>query len=85
MSVLTVEHKSLSFAWHLPAFLKRFFAAKETQGRLYAELKDLPDHLLLDIGIDPRNVPQSLDEAIARQDLVHGSVVAAQYRAAAKS
>ncbi len=85
MSILTFEHKPLPFAWHVPAFLKRLFAAKGAQEHLYTELKDLPDHLLLDIGIDPRNVPQSLDEAIARQDLAHGGVVSAQHRAVARS
>ena len=85
MSILAFEHKSLPFSWHLPEFLNRLFAAKVEQGRLYTEMKDLPDYLLLDIGIDPRNIPQSLDEAIARQDFAHGGVVSAHHRTIAKS
>lgn len=83
MSVLAVEHKSLSPDWHLPAFLKRLFAARVAQGRLHANLKDLPDYLLLDIGVDPRQVPMGLDEAIARPDLAHGGVVTTGFRTAA--
>lgn len=85
MSAITVKHTPLHFDWHLPAFLTRLFSAARVQERLYTELKDLPDHLLIDIGIDPRSVPLSLNEAIARPDLAHGGVVTAHGRVAAKS
>ena len=85
MSALTFEHKPFGLDWHTPAFLKRLFATNKAQGRHHVELKDLPDYLLLDIGIDPRSAPLSLEEAVARPDLAHGGVVSANLRTAARS
>lgn len=85
MSVLTFEHKPFGLDWQAPAFLRRLFATEKTPGRRHVELNDLPDHLLLDIGIDPRSAPLSLEEAVARPDLAHGGVVSANLRTAAKS
>ena len=85
MSALTFENKPFAFDWQVPAALKRLFAAKGKQGRLHTQLKDLPDHLLLDIGIDPRSAPISVHEAIARPDFAHGGVVRANLRTAAMS
>jgi hypothetical protein len=85
MSALTFEHKPFALDWRLPALLKRAFAARLAPGSLYTALKILPDHLLLDIGLDPRSAPVSLEEAIARPDFAHGSVVLAKGRIAAKS
>ncbi len=85
MSALTFERKPFATDWHLPVLLKRAFAARFAQGRQYSELKELPDHLLLDIGIDPRCAPVSLQEAIARPDYAHGGVVLAHARTVARS
>ncbi len=85
MSVIAIHRVSPSIAERVLALLQRLIETEGAQGRLYKDLRNLPDHLLLDIGIDPRGAPLSLDEAIARPDLAHGGVVAAKHRAAAKS
>ena len=85
MSVIAIHRTSPSIVERVQALLQRLSKTEGTQSRLYKDLKNLPDHLLLDIGIDPRRTPLSLDEAIARPDVAHGGLVAAQHRSAAKS
>ena len=85
MSVIAIHRASPSIVERVQALFQRLIETEGAQGRLYTGVKNLPDHLLLDIGIDPRSTPLSLDEAIARPDLAHGGVVGAQHRAAAKS
>ncbi len=85
MSVIAINRISPSIVERAHAVLQRLFPAEETTGRLYKDVKDLPDHLLLDIGIDPRHTPLSLHEVIARPDLVHGGVVTSGFRTVAKS
>jgi hypothetical protein len=50
-----------------------------------SNLKDLPDHILLDIGVDPRAVPTLLSEELARPDVFYQSLTAAVARNTAKS
>ena len=45
----------------------------------------LPDHLLLDIGVDPRDVPFNVAGEIARPDLAHSGPATATFRTIAKS
>jgi hypothetical protein len=45
----------------------------------------LPEYLLLDIGVDPREVPVSVDEAGARPDLLWQEAAAMTHRMVAKS
>ena len=85
MSVIAIHSASPSIVERVQALLQRLIKTEGAQGRFYKDLKNLPDRLLLDIGIDPRSTPLSLDEAIARPDLAHGGVVGAQHRTAAKS
>jgi uncharacterized protein YjiS (DUF1127 family) len=72
--------------WWLP--VRRAFAAAERQTgrrRLPRELASLPDHLLLDIGVDPRCVPHPAGEIIARPDLTRTGLVPPVWRSTAKS
>jgi uncharacterized protein YjiS (DUF1127 family) len=83
MSAITLHPASPSIS--LRVLFHRRFAERGSQGRLYNSLKDLPDHLLLDIGVDPRNVPTSTEGEIARPDLVHRGLGAMGFRTAARS
>jgi hypothetical protein len=58
---------------------------KASQVRDYDELKALPDHLLLDIGVDPRDVPFNVAGEISRPDLAHSGPGTAAFRTIAKS
>ena len=53
MSVLTFEITSQSIISRLPELLRQLWVTKASQVCNYNELKALPDHLLLDIGVDP--------------------------------
>jgi uncharacterized protein YjiS (DUF1127 family) len=85
MSAITFNPASSATGISPRALFHRLFAAQYPQGRLYRNLKDLPDHLLLDIGVDPRDVPARAEGVIARPDLVYLGVNAAGLRTAAKS
>ncbi|MGB8816404.1 MAG: hypothetical protein WCC66_00610 [Rhizobiaceae bacterium] len=85
MSIIAINCASPSIFERAHTLLQRFLPTVDTQGIHASELKNLPDHLLLDIGIDPRNVPCSLDQVIARPDLAHDGVVRAAARTIAKS
>ena len=85
MSVLTFEITSPSIISRLPALLRRLWVTNASQVRRYNELKALPDRLLLDIGVDPRNVPFNVATEIARPDLVHSGPATAAFRTIAKS
>jgi hypothetical protein len=83
MSAITLHLASPVFS--LSALFPRRFTGSSSQGRLYRSLKDLPDHLLLDIGVDPRDVPVSAEGGIARSDLVYSGPAAMAFRTVAKS
>ena len=85
MSIAATRPVSHSLAESLHALLSPLFVGKKSQGRLYRGLKDLPDYLLLDIGVDPRDVPVRVEGEIARPDLLHGGLVTRMFRTAAKS
>jgi uncharacterized protein YjiS (DUF1127 family) len=85
MSIIAIPHASPSITERVQTLLQRLFARESAQGRLYKDLRNLPDHLLLDIGIDPRDVPNRTDGVIARPDLAHGGVVTMAFRTVAKS
>ncbi len=85
MSALTFERKPFATDGHLQVLVKSILSASVAQARQYTQLKELPDHLLLDIGVDPRSAPVSLQEAIARPDYAHGGVVLAHARTVARS
>ena len=85
MSITATRPASQSLAESLHALLSPLFAAKSAQGRLYRGLKDLPDYLLLDIGVDPRDVPVRAEEAGAWPDLLLGGLTARVFRTVAKS
>ena len=53
----------------LGRWLFNSIADKAMQIRRERELTSLPDHMLLDIGIDPRSVPNPAGEMLARPDL----------------
>jgi uncharacterized protein YjiS (DUF1127 family) len=85
MSIIAIHHASPSIAERLHTLLQRLFPAETAQGRLYKDLRNLPDHLLLDIGIDPRDVPKNAGAMIDRPDLAQSGFAAAELRTAAKS
>jgi uncharacterized protein YjiS (DUF1127 family) len=85
MSAITLHPASSSIIVSLRALFHRRFAEGGSQGRLCRNLKDLPDHLLLDIGVDPRDVPVSAEGEIARPDFVYSGPGAMGFRTAAKS
>lgn len=61
MSVLTFEITTPSITSRLPELLRNLWATNTAQVRNYNDLKALPDRLLLDIGVDPRNVPCNVE------------------------
>jgi hypothetical protein len=85
MSAIAFNTASPAIGPSLRALFHRLFSAGGPQGRLYKNLKDLPDHLLLDIGVDPRDVPVSGEGGIARPDLAYLGLGAMEFRTAAKS
>lgn len=85
MSITAARPVSHSLAERLQALLSPLFAGKGPQGRLYRSLKDLPDYLLLDIGVDPRDVPVRAEEAGVGPDLLYSRMTGCQYRTTAKS
>jgi uncharacterized protein YjiS (DUF1127 family) len=85
MSAITLRPASPSISRSLRALFHRRFAGSRSQGRLYRSLKDLPDHLLLDIGVDPRDVPARGEGEIAQPELVYAGQGAMRIRMAAKS
>ena len=69
----------------LRALLAPLFARKSLQGRLHGDLRDLPDYLLLDIAVDPRDVPVRAEEAGAQAEVFCSELTARLARTAAKS
>ena len=60
MSVLTFEISSPSIVSRIAEYVQQLLHTQSAQLRNYDELKTLPDHLLLDIGVDPRDVPSNI-------------------------
>ncbi len=85
MSITATSPVPHSLAGSLHALLSPLFAGKSPQGRLYRELRDLPDHLLLDIGVDPRDVLVRAEEAGARAEVLWREAGAVTFRTTAKS
>ncbi len=85
MSVLTFEFASPSLISRLPELLRRLWETNTSPVRNFHNLKTLPDHLLLDIGVDPRDVPFNVVGEIARPDLAHSGPATATFRTIAKS
>lgn len=82
------EYKASGFEERWWALLRRLLAASEQNSRrwrLPREVVSLPDHILLDIGIDPRCVPNPAAEEISRPDLAFNGLVPPRYRSTAKS
>ncbi len=65
--------------------LAHAFTRKVDQGRQYGDLRDLPDYLLLDIGVDPRDVKNGRLELIDRPDMLHHGSTTFEFRTTAKS
>ena len=63
--------------------IRHLFTAPDRQDHLPRELSTLSDHLLLDIGVDPREVPNRAAESISRPDL--GYLVPSLRRSTARS
>ena len=85
MSITAARPVPFSLAGRAHALLLQLFAGKHAQGRLYRDLRDLPDYLLLDIGVDPRDVPVRAGEVGARPDLLWHDATVMSFRKAAKS
>jgi hypothetical protein len=88
MSDYVSDFRTTAFADRLWLVVERLFAGinkRAGRPRLPRELASLPDHLLVDIGIDPRRVPNPAGEIIARPDLTRNGLVAPIWRSTAKS
>lgn len=88
MSDFVSDYRTTAFAGRWWLFVDRLLAAiekKTGQRRLPKELASLPDHLLIDIGVDPRWVPNPAGELIARPDLSHSGLATPVWRSASKS
>jgi len=82
------DFRTTAFADRWWLLVGRLFAGngkKARHRRLPRELASLPDHLLLDIGVDPRNVPNPAGEIISRPDLARDGLVPPIWRSTAKS
>lgn len=74
------------FGEHVRTWFRRLVSVQPgTGGRWSREVIALPDRMLLDIGIDPRSVPNPLADAISRPDLAPHGLVTPPYRSAARS
>jgi hypothetical protein len=80
MSVTATRPISFSITERAHALFSQLVAGKSAQGRLYRSLRDLPDYLLLDIGVDPRGVPGVAHEGSARPDLLWEEATAMTHR-----
>ena len=85
MSIAAFAPASPSLIERAHALLALLFASHPSKGRRHRSLKNLPDHLLLDIGIDPRNVPTNTEQEIARPDMAHRGLTGLVFRTVAKS
>ncbi len=85
MSITAAGTVSHSLAESLHSLFSPLFAGKKSQGRLYRDLKDLPDYLLLDIGVDPRDVPVRAEEGSARPEVLWREAAAVRFRTEARS
>jgi len=88
MSDYASDFRTTTFADRLGLLVERLFAGVEKKAghpRLPRELSSLPDHLLVDIGVDPRWVPNQAGEIISRPDLTRDGLVVPIWRATAKS
>ncbi len=85
MSITATSPVSHAFADRLHLLLSPLFAGKGPQGRLYRGLNDLPDYLLLDIGVDPRDVPVRGDGTGARAEVLRRESTATSARTSAKT
>jgi hypothetical protein len=85
MSITAARPVSFSITERAHALFSQLFAGKSAQGRLYRDLKDMPDRLLLDIGVDPRDVPGVAHEGRTRPDLLWEGAATITFRTAAKS
>jgi hypothetical protein len=82
------DFRTTTFADHWWLRVRRLFAErskKASHNRLPRELNSLPDHVLLDIGVDPRCVPNPAGEMISRPDLARNGLVSPVWRSTAKS
>jgi hypothetical protein len=82
------EFTTTAFADKLWLLAERLFDGREKKAahpRLPRELASLPDHLLIDVGIDPRWVLSRDGEIISRPDLTRDGRVMPIWRSTAKS
>ena len=85
MSIIAFAPVSPPITERLHALIQEVVTGISAFGRSYKKLHYLPDHLLLDIGLDPRDVPQVVDALIARPDLAYSGLAARIFRTVAKS
>jgi hypothetical protein len=75
MSITFAASTPSSILLRLHTLFDHLSRAVAPQGRLYGNLRDLPDHLLVDIGVDPRRVPTRLEDDLSRPDVFYQSLV----------
>ncbi len=85
MSVTSTRPISFVISECFSVFRERLFPGGNTTDRFCEVLKDLPDHLLLDIGVDPRDVPNRNSQEILHHNLLHGGRATTAFRTVAKS
>jgi hypothetical protein len=88
MSDFVADFRTTTFVdrwWLFAARLLAVIENKPGHPRLPRELSSMSDHLLIDIGVDPRWVPNPAGEIIARPDLAHSGLATPVWRSTAKS
>jgi hypothetical protein len=85
MSILTISPAQPTLSERLQLLLQRFFAGKRGAIRPNMNLADLSDDLLLDIGAEPRDVPNRTDEMRVVPYRSYGGLAAAAVLNSARS
>lgn len=85
MSVSTFDPLSLPSVSGLRILFKRLFSHFATRDRSKDSLRALTDHMLLDIGVDPRGVRCQTVERIERTDAFDSDLTALHFRITSKS
>lgn len=85
MSALVTHSATFNTLHHVQEFIARLLHLPSKPTDPLAALRALPDHMLLDIGVDPRTVECHSVSLIGDVDTVAGRHLATLTRTAAKS
>ena len=85
MSALVTHSATFNTLHHVQEFIVRLLYRPSKPTKQLAALRALPDHVLLDIGVDPRTVECHSISLIGDVDTIAGRHLAPLTRIAAKS